>query len=506
MTVPAIEMLGITKVFPRVVANRNVSLTVRPGEVHGLVGENGAGKSTLMKVLYGLHAPDAGEIRVGGIPRSDHSPSAAIRAGIGMVHQHFMLIPTLTVAENVVLGIEPRKHGAFLDLDRAAEQLTELSRRFHLDVDPRARVAELSVGQEQRVEIIKVLYRGAKILILDEPTAVLTPQEVGELFQVIRILKQQGSTIVLITHKLGEVMTVADRVSVMRRGELIGTVDTPRTSPAELARMMVGRDVLLTVDKGPATPREPVLRVTDLEVPRTGGGVPAVQGVSFEVRAGEVFGIAGVEGNGQSELLEALAGLHPIRRGRIELAGQDVTRATPARRFDAGLAHVPEDRHKRGCVLSQSVADNLILGRQRAAEFVRAGVFRNGAAITANAVRRIAEFDVRPIDPDTPMRALSGGNQQKVILAREFSRAPKLLMAAQPTRGVDIGAIEFIHRRIIEARDRGMAVLLVSAELSEILSLSDRIAVLYQGRIMAVLDRAHASEEKLGLLMAGSQA
>ncbi len=503
--VPAVEMLHVTKVFPRVTANRDVTFRVETGEVHALVGENGAGKSTLMKILYGLHAPDGGEIRVGGVARTEHSPAAAIRSGIGMVHQHFMLIPPLTVAENVVLGMEPVRAG-MIDLDRACRELAELSKKYGLDVDPRARVEDLSVGQEQRVEIIKVLYRGARILILDEPTAVLTPQEVEDLYRIVRELRYQGNTIVLITHKLEEVMAISDQVSVMRRGEMVGTVATKETTPAGIARMMVGRDVVLMVEKTPAQPGDVVLEVKDLVVPRPRGGVPAVQGVSLDVRGGEIVGLAGVEGNGQTELLEALTGLRRPSEGSIRLLGSDVTRATPREWFRLGLAHVPEDRHKRGCVLNYSVADNLILGRHAGAPFARAGIFRNGREIARNGETLVAEFDVRPPDAGAPIRTLSGGNQQKVIVAREFSRRPKFLVVAQPTRGVDIGAIEFIHKRIIVARDEGVAVLLVSAELTEILALSDRIAVIYKGRIMGVVDREKASQDRLGLMMAGATA
>ncbi|MBI5367053.1 MAG: ABC transporter ATP-binding protein [Planctomycetes bacterium] len=507
---PAVAMRGITKVFPRVVANRNVDLTVAAGEIHAVIGENGAGKSTLMKILYGLQTPDAGAVELFGAPLRPHTPAAAIRAGLGMVHQHFMLIPPLTVAENVVLGQEPTRLGLFLDRRAAARKIEELSQTYRLSIDPRARVETLSVGQEQRVEIVKVLYRGARVLILDEPTAVLTPPEVQELYGILRALKAQGKTILFITHKLNEVMAITDRVTVMRHGEVVGRVNTAETSKSELARLMVGRPVLFEVEKPPQVRGGPVLRVAGLGAngPR---GLPAVRDVGFELRAGEILGIAGVEGNGQTELIEVLAGLRPATAGSVTLDGAEILRPVPfraQRRADPGallglgLGHIPEDRHKRGLVLDYSVADNLVLGRHRRPEFTGA-VLRRGRALAVHAAERVRAFDIRPPDPELPASALSGGNQQKIVVARELAREPRVLLACQPTRGVDIGAIEFIHRRLIEERSRGKAVLLVSAELSEILSLADRILVMYGGRIVGGVEREFADEVVLGRLMTG---
>ncbi|MBI3273194.1 MAG: ABC transporter ATP-binding protein [Planctomycetes bacterium] len=509
-SVPAVSMRGITKVFPRVVANRDVDLSVEPGEIHALIGENGAGKSTLMKILYGLQAPDAGTVRLFGAPLHPHTPAAAIRAGLGMVHQHFMLLPPLTVAENVVLGQEPARLGVFLDRDRAEAELLALSERYRLSVDPRARVESLSVGQEQRVEILKVLYRGARVLILDEPTAVLTPPEVEELYAILRALKAEGKTVLFISHKLAEVMAVTDRVTVMRRGEVAGRVNTRDTSREELARLMVGRPVLFAVEKPPARPGAIALRVQGLSA-LGHRELPAVRDVSFDALAGEILGIAGVEGNGQTELIEVLTGLREATAGSVELAGQEILRpgrfrktlrARPNDLLRLGMGHVPEDRHKRGLVLDYSVADNLVLGRHRLREF-NGFLLRRGGALLAHARERIASFDIRPPDPHVPARALSGGNQQKIVVARELARDPRVLLACQPTRGVDIGAIESIHRRLIEERERGKSILLVSAELSEILSLADRIAVMYGGRIVGTLDRIDANEERLGQLMTG---
>jgi len=507
---PALELSGVTKRYGPVVANRDVDLTVSSGSVHAIVGENGAGKSTLMKVAYGQVRADAGRLALRGedVPLARHSPAGSIARGVGMVHQHFMLVGPLTVAENLVLGREPRR-GPLVDLRGASERIAELAGRFGLSVDPSARVEDLSVGEQQRVEILKVLWQGCDVLILDEPTAVLTPAEVRELFGVLRALVAEGRTVVLITHKLDEVADIADRVTVLRRGEVVGELERAGEEPLSteaIARAMVGRPVLLEVDKAPAEPGEVVLVVEDLVVAGRGGR-PAVRGVSFELRSGEVLGIAGVEGNGQTELVEALAGLRPAR-GRVRLAGADVTAAPVAARNDRGLAHVPEDRHARGLVLELSVGENLLLGRQR--ELSR-GPLLDRAACAEHAARLIGEFDVRPPDPDAAVGGLSGGNQQKVVVARELTRpGNRLLLCAQPTRGVDIGAIEQIHERIVAARDAGVAVLLVSAELSEIRALADRVAVVYRGRIVETLEGAaladQAEVERLGGLMTGAGA
>jgi simple sugar transport system ATP-binding protein len=499
---PAVELLEVTKTFGRLVANDHVSLTVRPGSIHALVGENGAGKTTLMKVLFGLHQPDAGSIRVRGESVHFRSPLDALRAGLGMVHQHFMLVPPLTVTENITLGREPRAGLAF-DRKRAEHEVEELSRRYGLRVDPRATIENLSVGEQQRVEILKTLYRGARILILDEPTAVLTPQEVDELFAVLRSLRDQGDTVILITHKLREVMELSDRVTVMRSGRVAGEFDTKSTTVGELAEKMVGRPVLLELEKAPAKPSNAVLEVQGLCV-RDDRGLDCVKDVSLAVRAGEVLGVAGVEGNGQAELIEALTGLRAIAQGEIHLGGRDVTRATPLERLRAGLAHVPADRLARGVVAEYDLADNLILGRQRDLPFAR-GAWLDREAIHKNAVATLAAYDVRPPVPEARLRTLSGGNQQKLVVGRELSRHAALLIAAHPTRGVDLGAIEFIHRRLIAERDRGCGVLLVSSELSELLSLSDRLIVLYEGRVVFETRPADTDERALGLTMSGQR-
>lgn len=495
-------MRGITKRFPRVVANDEADFRVHKGEIHALVGENGAGKSTLMKILYGLYQKDRGQIFIRGKEMDIFSPSVAISQGIGMVHQHFMLIPPLTVAENVVLGREPRRGRIFNDRKRAIEEVSRLSERYGLKVDPEAKVQDLSVGLEQRVEIIKVLYRGAEILILDEPTAVLTPQEVEELFNIMRSLKEEGKTIIFITHKLKEVMEISDRVTVMRDGKVVGVVETRETREEELARMMVGREVLLKVEKRPPQMRGVVLEVKDLEAVND-RGLPALRGVSFKIRAGEILGIAGVEGNGQTELVEVLTGLRRLIRGKVTLWDRDITNASSRRILESRIAHIPEDRHKRGLILGYSVEDNLILGSHYRPPMTK-GPRLNFKKIKDFASELIEEFDIRPADREILVNSLSGGNQQKAIVARELSRHPQLLIAAQPTRGVDIGAIEFIHKKILEERDKGKAVLLVSAELSEVMSLSDRILVMYEGRMVGEVDPEKTNESDLGLMMAGA--
>jgi ABC-type uncharacterized transport system ATPase subunit len=498
---PAVEMRGITKAWPGVIANNGVDLSVRAGEVHALVGENGAGKSTLMNILYGLIHPDSGEILINGTPTRISGARDAIAHGIGMVHQHFMLIPVFSVGENVMLGREPVTGGTFYDRARARKEIEALTKRYGLALDPDARTGELPVGLQQRVEIVKVLYRGANILILDEPTGVLTPQESIELFAVLRDLVKTGKTIIFISHKLHEVLEISDRITVMRRGKVVGHLITKETNEQEIATLMVGREVLLRVDKKPAEPGPVTFRVEDLTA-SSDRGVPALRGVSFELRQGEILGIAGVEGNGQSELVEVLAGTRRATGGRVLLGDHDVTAFDARMERDSGIAHIPEDRRGTGLVLAYSIADNLVLGRQRAPAFSWHGLVLRISAIKSWAKRLVKEFDIRAGAIDVLARTLSGGNQQKIIVAREMANRPRVLLAAQPTRGVDIGAIEFIHRRIIAERDEGTAVLLVSAELDEITSLSDRIAVLYEGKIVSI-EPAGTPEERLGLLRTG---
>ncbi|MFN3928455.1 MAG: ABC transporter ATP-binding protein [Thermoflexus sp.] len=495
-----LQAVGIVKRFPGVIANDHVNFSLRQGEIHAILGENGAGKTTLMNILYGLYHPDEGEIYIRGQPVEIRSPSDAIRLGIGMVHQHFMLVPVFTVAENIILGQEIRR-GPFLDLRKAVEEVRALSQRYGLEVDPEAPVKDLPVGVQQRVEILKALYRKANLLILDEPTAVLTPQETEELFRVMRHLQRQGVSIIFITHKLKEVMAVADRITVLRNGRVVGTLTPREADEAYLAALMVGREVMLTVEKAPARPGLEVLRVEDLRV-RDDRGALVVNGVSFSVRAGEILGIAGVQGNGQTELIEALVGLRPVVSGRVFLLGEEITFQSPRSRTERGMAHIPEDRHKHGLVLPYSVADNLVLNTYYRPPFAR-GIQRQPQAVLQHARQLIALYDIRTPNPYTPTRSLSGGNQQKVILARELSRPIRLLVANQPTRGLDVGATEYIHRKIVEMRDQGVAVLLVSTELDEIFSLADRIAVMYRGRIVAMADRAEVSLQQVGLWMAG---
>jgi ABC-type uncharacterized transport system ATPase subunit len=496
---PLLELKGITKRFPGVVANDHVDLDLRAGEVLALLGENGAGKSTLMNVLYGLYHPDEGEIRLHGEPLRIGSPTDAIQHGIGMVHQHFMLIPVMTVAENIVLSVEPHR-GPFLDLRAAERRVRELSQRYGLAVDPGALIRQISVGQQQRVEILKALYRGAEILILDEPTAVLTPQEAQELFAIIRSLTEEGKSIIFISHKLNEVLEIADRVTVLRLGKKIDTVPREGATPEGLARLMVGREVVLRVDKEPAAPGEPLLTVEDLTVVDD-RGLEAVRGLSLDVRAGEIVGLAGVDGNGQTELIDALTGLRHASEGRIALAGKDITRARPREALDLGVGHIPEDRQIRGLVLEFSLAENLALHDFRKEPDSKWG-WLYPRRLIERAVGLLKEFDVRGGKPQTPASALSGGNQQKVVVAREVSRDPRVLIAAQPTRGLDVGAIEFVHRRLVQERDEGRGILLVSLELEEILSLADRILVIYEGKIVGEYG-PDVSEEELGIAMTG---
>ena len=500
---PLLELKGITKRFPGVVANDSVDFDLRQGEVHALLGENGAGKSTLMNVLYGLYRPDEGEILMRGEPVALHSPNDAIELGIGMVHQHFMLIPVMTVAENIVLASEPTTAGVFLDQRSAERQAGELARSFGFALNPGARVQDITVGQQQRVEIVKALYRKADILILDEPTAVLTPQEADELFRILATLKREGMSIIFISHKLNEVLEIADRITVLRRGKAVETLPAEGATEASLAKLMVGREVLLRVDKQPATPGEPLLQVQDLHV-RDERGIERVRGISLEVRAGEIVGIAGVDGNGQSELIDAITGLLKIDSGKVLVEGRDVTGENAREHFELGVGHIPQDRQHRGLVLDFSVAENIGLHDFRTAPNARFG-WLYPARLVERAKRLIAEFDVRGGDPQTPAGSLSGGNQQKVILAREIDRDPRVLVAAQPTRGLDVGAIEFLHARLIEERDQGRAILLISLELDEIISLSDRILVLYEGRIVGEYG-PDVSDQELGIAMLGGTA
>jgi simple sugar transport system ATP-binding protein len=490
---------GISKRFPGVLANDAVDFELHHGEVHCVLGENGAGKSTLMNVIFGLYQPDAGELEVEGELVRFRSSADAIASGIGMVHQHFQLVQAFSVAENVVLGDELRR-GPLLDLDAARERIATLSADWGVPVDPDTKVEDLSVGQQQRVELLKALFRDASILILDEPTAVLTPGEVDEFFGVVRSLTAQGKSIIFITHKLREVLAVADRITVLRQGKVVGSADPGEATPASLASLMVGREVLLSIDKEPAQPQDVTLRVRDLDVDDD-RGIPAITGLSFEVRAGEIFGVAGVEGNGQRELVEAITGMRPKRGGRVELDGIDLTHANPRRVDEMGVGHVPEDRNKHGLVESFTIADNLVLNTYGNRPFARRFI-RQTRKVDEQATDLVKRYDVRTPSIHAPVATLSGGNQQKVIIARELSGNPRLLIVAQPTRGLDVGSIEFIHHRIVEMRDAGAAVLLVSAELDEIFSLADRIGVLYRGRLVGEIPRAEASRDTVGYLMA----
>ncbi|HUB22243.1 MAG TPA: ABC transporter ATP-binding protein [Streptosporangiaceae bacterium] len=494
-----LELRGITKRFGSLVANDRIDLTVAPGQVHALLGENGAGKTTLMNVLYGLTQPDEGEILLDGKPVHFHSPKDAIAAGIGMVHQHFMLVPVFTVAENVTLGIEEANRAGLLDRRKTRRDVRALSERYGLQIDPDALVEDLPVGIQQRVEIVKALVREATVLILDEPTAVLTPAETEDLFRIIKQLKDGGTSVVFISHKLKEVQAIADTITVLRRGKVVGQ-RPPGTTEDDLALLMVGRDVQLRVSKAAAKPGDVVLDVADLTVTDLAGTVH-VNGMSFQVRAGEILGVAGVQGNGQTELCEALMGLRPTVAGQVTLNGRDLTHATPAQRLDAGIAYVPEDRQEDGLIGDFSVADNMVLDQYDKPPFA-SGINLRLGAIAANATELVREFDVRTTSTQTPVGTLSGGNQQKVILARELGQERKVLIASQPTRGLDVGSIEFVHRRIVEQRDRGVAVLIVSAELDEIYALADRIAVMYEGQITGIRPPTVPVEE-LGRLMAG---
>ncbi len=498
-----LELHGITKRYPGIVADDHVDFDLRRGEVHALLGENGAGKSTLMNILYGLTKPDEGEIVVHGKQVVFSSAKDAIESGIGMVHQHFMLIPVMTVAENIVLGVEPVRDGVLLDERGAEERVRELSQQFGLAVDPTSLVSSITVGQQQRVEILKALYRGAEILILDEPTAVLTPQEAGELFAIVRSLQADGKSIIFISHKLNEVLEIADRITVLRRGKKIDTVSRQGATEEGLARMMVGREVLLRVDKAPASPTDVALEVNDLQVIDE-RDLDKVRGVSFTVRRGEIVAIAGVDGNGQTELVEAITGLRRIASGTVAVGGREFQgHLTPRMMIDAGIGHIPEDRHRRGLVLEFDLAENIALH-----DYDKPPDSKHGwlypARLVQRAARLIKEFDIRGGGPLTLARSLSGGNQQKVVVAREVARNPVVLIAAQPTRGLDVGAIEYVHRRLVAERDAGRAILLVSLELDEVLSLADRILVMYEGRIVGE-HAAGAGEEEIGLQMLGGR-
>ena len=498
-----LELRGITKRFPGVVANDNVNLTLNTGEVLSLIGENGAGKSTLMSVLYGMYKPDEGDIVIDGTPQVFTSPADAIAAGIGMVHQHFMLVPVFTVAENVVLGVEPTGALGKLHIDEARRMVREISDKYSLDLDPDAVIEDLPVGVQQRVEIVKVLLRDAKVVVFDEPTAVLTPSEIIEFFEIVKTLVSAGRGVVFITHKLKEALNIANRIAVLRRGKVVGEVDPKTASESQIAEMMVGRPVQLTVDKSSAAAGEVVLKVTDLTV-LDADGRPHVENVSFEVRAGEIVGVAGVQGNGQTELVEALTGLRKAAGGTITLDGKDLTHSNPRERHQMGMAHIPEDRQRQGLVGGLSVAENLVLTRYHDDQFSH-GVIVDWNAANAIADTLISEYDIRTPSKETGVGTLSGGNQQKVIVARELSRDLRLTIAAQPTRGVDVGSIEYIHSRIVKERDAGTAVLIVSTELDEVMALSDRLLVMFRGKVVAELDPKKVTPMEVGLYMAGSR-
>ena len=498
-----LELRGITKRFPGVVANDNVNLELNTGEVLSLIGENGAGKSTLMSVLYGMYKPDEGEILIDGAPLVFASPADAIAAGIGMVHQHFMLVPVFTVAENVVLGVEPTGSLGKLKIDEARRMVREISDKYNLDLDPDAVIEDLPVGVQQRVEIVKVLLRDAKVVVFDEPTAVLTPSEIIEFFEIVKTLVSAGRGVVFITHKLKEALNIADRIAVLRRGKVVGEVDPKTATESQIAEMMVGRPVQLTVDKNSAKAGDVVLKVTDLTV-LDADGRTHVENVSFEVHSGEIVGIAGVQGNGQTELVEALTGLRKATSGVVALDGKDLTHSDPRERHQMGMAHIPEDRQRQGLVGGLSVAENLVLTRYHDDQFSH-GVIVDWEAADAIAETLITEYDIRTPCKETGVGTLSGGNQQKVIVARELSRDLRLTIAAQPTRGVDVGSIEYIHSRIVKERDAGTAVLIVSTELEEVMALSDRLLVMYRGKVVAELDPKKVTPMEVGLYMAGSR-
>lgn len=498
---PVVELKQITKRFPGIVANDSISLKLYKGEIHALLGENGAGKSTLMNILFGLYQPEEGSIEIGGKPVAIDSPNKAIELGIGMVHQHFKLVQPFTVAENIVLGSEPRK-GVRIDYKKAAAEVKRLSEQYGLQVNPNAKIQDISVGMQQRVEIIKTLYRGADILIFDEPTAVLTPQEISELMNIMKRLVAEGKSIILITHKLKEIMHISDTVTIIRRGKVVDTVKTSETTPNELAEKMVGRSVSFKVDKLLAQPGKVVLDVKNL-TSKNRNGMAVLSDLNLQVKAGEIVGIAGVDGNGQSELIEALTGLRKVDGGSATLLGQNITNLSPRRVSEAGVSHIPEDRHKHGLILDFSMSENMVLETYYKSPYSRNG-FLNYDAIDKQAQSLIERFDVRTPSIQTKARSLSGGNQQKAIIAREIDKNPDLLIAAQPTRGLDVGAIEFVQQQLIEQRDKGKAVLLISFELDEIMNVSDRIAVIYEGQIVGEVLPEETNDQELGLMMAGS--
>ncbi|MGY0691619.1 ABC transporter ATP-binding protein [Virgibacillus sp. FSP13] len=498
-----IEMLHIRKEFPGIVANDDITIQLKKGEIHALLGENGAGKSTLMNVLFGLYQPEKGEIHVHGEKVDITNPNIANDLGIGMVHQHFMLVDTFTVTQNIILGSEPTKKSGKINLKKAEKEVQELSDRYGLKVDPTAKISDISVGMQQRVEILKTLYRGAEVLIFDEPTAVLTPQEINELIEIMRSLIKEGKSIILITHKLKEIMEVCDRCTVIRKGKGIRTVDVKDSSVTELASLMVGRDVSFKTDKQKANPKDVVLEIENLFV-KDARKVDLVKGLDLELRAGEIVGIAGVDGNGQSELIEAITGLTKSESGTIKLNNKDITNLSPRKVTESGVGHIPQDRHKYGLVLDYPIGENMVLQTYYQKPYSKGSIL-NYKEIYKKATQLINEYDVRTPSEYTKARALSGGNQQKAIISREVDRSPDLLIAVQPTRGLDVGAIEFIHKKLIEERDKGKAVLLVSFELDEIIDVSDRIAVMFDGKIVANVKPEETNEQELGLLMAGSK-
>jgi len=500
----AVKMVDITKTFPGITANDKINFDVRRGEVHGLLGENGAGKTVLMSILYGMYRPDRGQIFVYGKEAKIGSSSAAIKLGIGMVHQHFMLVPSLTVAENIVLGREPTKHRCLLDVGRIENNIKALSDRYKLGVDPRTVARDLPVGLQQRVEILKALFRGAEILILDEPTSVLTPQEVESLFDAIRTLRKQGKSVIFITHKLKEVCKICDRITVLKRGKVVGTVDNDKTNSDELAEMMVGREVLSAFEKEHLAPGKTVLQVEGLSA-FNDRKILALKHVAFEVREFQILGLAGVEGNGQTELVEVLTGLRNAKTGKISLDGTSITTASPHERIQKGLANVPEDRQKEGLILDFSVQENLVLGQHDIPPFATGWFTLNLRKMSDHARDLIQEYSIKTRSRNAIARYLSGGTQQRVVVAREFSRKPKFIIACQPTRGLDIGGTEYVRRKLVEMRDHGCAILLISADLDEILALSDRIAVIYEGKLVAIRERIETNELELGLLMTGGK-
>lgn len=497
---PVVELKQITKRFPGIVANDSISLALRKGEIHALLGENGAGKSTLMNILFGLYQPDEGTIEMGGQPVKIENPNKAIKLGIGMVHQHFKLVQPFTVTENIILGMEPKK-GLNIDYKSASAQVAKLSEQYGLHVNPDDKIQDISVGMQQRVEIMKILFRGADILIFDEPTAVLTPQEIEELMAIMKRLVAEGKSIILITHKLKEIMEISDCVTIIRRGKVIDTVDTDKTNQNELAEKMVGRSVSFTIDKKEANIGQPVLQLSDVKM-NSKDGVPLLNGLNLEVKAGEIVGIAGVDGNGQTELIEAITGLRKIDSGTIKAGGRDITNQSARAIAESGVAHIPEDRHKHGLVLDFSVSENMVLKTYYQAPYSKGG-FLNRSAMEEHARNLVDRYDVRTPSIETKVRSMSGGNQQKAIIAREIEMDPELLIAAQPTRGLDVGAIEAVHRQLVEQRDMGKAVLLISFELQEIMNVSDRIAVIFEGKIVGEVLPQDTNDQELGLMMGG---